>query len=459
MKFLKIFLVLLVPVLLLACIVFLTTGAGSYKAYVIHTGSMSPTIPSGSAVLVHEGHYHVGQVITFTEDGLTVTHRLVSISAAGLTTTKGDANSTNDPWHVPKSQIIGGVVLAPRYVGYAITYLKDPLGLGSVLLGVLFIWQISAMMRTDEPKGEETNGSTPRKPRKRVGRRRAPLPIAVPELVAYPALALEERGDYEPAVPELVTSSGESLSEQSGVRPVFSWSGPTTGESRHEVEVIRPAFPRVVIPAKAPESEPEPEAAVGRRDFPIVTAAYSPPRIEEVRPAFPWSVVATKNPLPNLDQNHGEGPNFVGTTVGPLPKGEQGPPDVSESVPLRVDSLEEGQIDPAPHDEAVTPAEAPNSEILETLPLRTEVEVASDAAPTQFEEVHQASVVSGATEVALPVEHEAAPAISEVEAPAEESTLVSDEPVPEPLGQRRADYSWLFGPTRGAKGPGRADRP
>jgi hypothetical protein len=96
---------------------------------------------------------------------------------------------------------------------------------------------------------------------------------------------------------------------------------------------------------------------------------------------------------------------------------------------------------------------------LETLPLRTEVDVASAAATTQFEEVHPASVVSSAVEEALPEEHEASPAIGEVEAPAQVSTPVLNEPVPEPVGQRRADYSWLFGPTRGAKGPGRADRP
>lgn len=141
-KTFKISLVVLPLLALLACFVFLTTGAGSYKVYVIHTGSMSPNIPSGSAVLVHEGHYHVGQVITFTEDNLTVTHRLVSISPSGFTTTKGDGNPTNDPWHVPKSQIIGGVVVAPRYVGYWIIYLRNPIGLGSVLLVVLALWQI-----------------------------------------------------------------------------------------------------------------------------------------------------------------------------------------------------------------------------------------------------------------------------------------------------------------------------
>ena len=53
---------LLVP-LLVACVLALyLTGAVPYRVYVVHTGSMSPTIPSRSAVVVREGSYHVGQV-------------------------------------------------------------------------------------------------------------------------------------------------------------------------------------------------------------------------------------------------------------------------------------------------------------------------------------------------------------------------------------------------------------
>jgi len=158
-KFLKTFLMLLVPLLLLASFAVLATGVAPYKVYVIHTGSMSPNIPSGSAVLVHEGHYRVGQVITFTEGGLTVTHRLVAINKEGLVTTKGDANPTNDPWHFPKSQIIGGVVVAPRYVGYWITYFRNPLGLVSVLLAAVALWQIWTL--GDASEAESSPASRP----------------------------------------------------------------------------------------------------------------------------------------------------------------------------------------------------------------------------------------------------------------------------------------------------------
>jgi len=168
-KFIKVGLLLVIPLLLLSTLVVLATGAIPYKVYVIHTGSMTPTIPPGSAVIVHEGHYQIGQVVTFTENGLTVTHRLVSINAQGLTTTKGDANATVDPWHVPKSQIVGGVVAAPRYLGYWITYLKSPLGLGSVVLVVIVLWQVWTISEgsPNETGSDEGGSSRPKRRRTR----------------------------------------------------------------------------------------------------------------------------------------------------------------------------------------------------------------------------------------------------------------------------------------------------
>ncbi len=117
-KTFKFLLLLLAPALALIAFTLIAMGALPYRVYIVHTGSMKPTIPSRSAVIVREGKYHVGQVVTFVEDGNVVTHRLMSMSAAGLTTTKGDANRTDDPWHVSKREIIGGVVAAPRQIGY-----------------------------------------------------------------------------------------------------------------------------------------------------------------------------------------------------------------------------------------------------------------------------------------------------------------------------------------------------
>jgi len=167
-KRLKKVLLVSVPLLVIAAVAVFVSGVLPYKVYVLHTGSMTPTVPSKSAVIVHEHQYHVGQVVTFTEDGETVTHRLISINAAGLITTKGDANATADPWHPPKSDIIGGVVATMPKVGYWLVYLKSPLGAGSVLLAMLAIWQIWALGSSAQPAVVPT----PRRQRARHRRRR-----------------------------------------------------------------------------------------------------------------------------------------------------------------------------------------------------------------------------------------------------------------------------------------------
>jgi len=133
---------LLVPLIVAAAFVLALSGTLPYKIYVVHTGSMSPAITSRSAVIVHEHEYTLGQPISFYAHGEVITHRLVGINSDGTIDTKGDANATIDPWHVPASAIIGGVIAAPTEVGYWLTYLKNPAGLASILFSVLACWQI-----------------------------------------------------------------------------------------------------------------------------------------------------------------------------------------------------------------------------------------------------------------------------------------------------------------------------
>ena len=142
MKRIKVIAVLLVPMLLLGAFVLALSGLLPYKIYAVQTGSMSPTIPPASAVIVKDGVYRVGQPISFYEGGGVITHRLVAIHADGTIDTKGDANATIDPWHVSTKAIIGEVVASPAHLGYWLIFLKNPLGLLSILLAVLLCWQI-----------------------------------------------------------------------------------------------------------------------------------------------------------------------------------------------------------------------------------------------------------------------------------------------------------------------------
>lgn len=138
---------LLVPPLLAAAAAALyLTGAVPYRVYVIHTGSMSPTIPSRSAVVVHLGHYHVGQAVTFRVRGVTVTHRLVAVDTDGRLHTKGDANRSPDPWTISPADVVGGVVLAPHLAGFALVYGRTLPGALSLVLALLALWQAAGLV-------------------------------------------------------------------------------------------------------------------------------------------------------------------------------------------------------------------------------------------------------------------------------------------------------------------------
>lgn len=168
---------IVVALALLACATVLglyETGHLPYRVYVVHTCSMTPTIPPESAVVVREGQYEVGQVISFTVHGEVVSHRLMAIHPDGTITTKGDGNRTADPWRVPTSKIIGGVVAAPRHLGYLLTYVKTPLGAASILVALICVWQIWGLSAALVPEGGD-EGSRPRRTRRRPrAARRAP---------------------------------------------------------------------------------------------------------------------------------------------------------------------------------------------------------------------------------------------------------------------------------------------
>lgn len=164
MKRAKLILWVLVPVIVATVFVVAAVGALPYKLYVVHTGSMSPTITSRSAVIVRENQFHVGEPISFRADGTVITHRLVAINADGTIITKGDANTTPDPWHVPTSAIIGGVVAAPSELGYWMMYLKNPVGLLSILASLLLLWQIWSLAgdQTRTPRDIPSNAGVAR---------------------------------------------------------------------------------------------------------------------------------------------------------------------------------------------------------------------------------------------------------------------------------------------------------
>ncbi len=104
---------------------------GNYKVKVVLSGSMEPTIQTGSIIVARPvNQYQKGDIITFGKDTkkeIPVTHRIVSEKDGGFIT-RGDANDVTDTNLVQKKDIIGRVIFSAPYVGYAISAAKTPLG-------------------------------------------------------------------------------------------------------------------------------------------------------------------------------------------------------------------------------------------------------------------------------------------------------------------------------------------
>jgi signal peptidase len=120
-----------------------------YRVYVVHTGSMMPTLNPGDAVIDRPAPtaVHSGQIVTFTVHSgpdTVVTHRVASVSD-GAIQTKGDANRSVDPWTLQLSQVVGSKLLTLPYAGYLLVYLQHPEGIASVLTAVvalILLWQL-----------------------------------------------------------------------------------------------------------------------------------------------------------------------------------------------------------------------------------------------------------------------------------------------------------------------------
>jgi signal peptidase I len=128
-----------------------------YQALIVRSGSMSPTIPTGSIVFytkIASTKVKVGDIIVFAKPGdpsEKVTHRVYKIgqSATGeYFITKGDANGTPDDWQVPA---VGTGWIARFHVpsiGYALVYLQSTLArllllvIPAILLGAITLYEI-----------------------------------------------------------------------------------------------------------------------------------------------------------------------------------------------------------------------------------------------------------------------------------------------------------------------------
>lgn len=109
---------------------------GNYKIFTVQSGSMEPSIMTGSVVIIKPfDSYQKGDVITVREPGnpkSTLTHRIFEVkesSDSASYITKGDANNAPDSEQRPKANVLGKVIFTVPFAGYPIGFAKTRNGL------------------------------------------------------------------------------------------------------------------------------------------------------------------------------------------------------------------------------------------------------------------------------------------------------------------------------------------
>ena len=139
---------------------------GAYQVRTVLTGSMRPTMPEGSVVMirpVRPAQLRVDDVITYripVEDRRIVTHRIVEIVEPGtepVVRTQGDANNAPDPWVARlRGDDAWRVRLSVPKVGYVLAALRQPAARQLTVLAAPALLALVSVVRIwVPPKAEE----------------------------------------------------------------------------------------------------------------------------------------------------------------------------------------------------------------------------------------------------------------------------------------------------------------
>ena len=125
----------------LLLVVSISPISGNIKTLAVLSGSMEPTIHTGSLIIIKPvSDYIVGDIITFgknTKIDIPTTHRIAEvkmINGETIYATKGDANNSEDGKDISKKDIIGKVYFSIPYLGYIVNFVKNPMGLLIVII-------------------------------------------------------------------------------------------------------------------------------------------------------------------------------------------------------------------------------------------------------------------------------------------------------------------------------------
>lgn len=121
----------------------------SYRAYVITSGSMEPTVKTASVIVTRsQTNYNIGDIVTFKNGKQVVTHRIDGVNENNTFSTKGDANEEADRGELESANIIGERFIVLPYAGYFVSFLKTPKGFVALIVipaSILIYEELKAM--------------------------------------------------------------------------------------------------------------------------------------------------------------------------------------------------------------------------------------------------------------------------------------------------------------------------
>lgn len=121
-------------ILFFATLICLVSGFFPYHMIGVGSGSMSPEIEKGDAVIIEKlkdsTPLEKGTIIAFRNGNKTIVHRIVgieTISGINYYHTKGDFNNTEDNLSLTRDDIIGTVHIKIPYLGFPAVYISEML--------------------------------------------------------------------------------------------------------------------------------------------------------------------------------------------------------------------------------------------------------------------------------------------------------------------------------------------
>ena len=158
LKVIKGFLNTLMTMILIIGITFIVLYLIGFEPYVVESGSMEPTISTGSLSFInkHVKYENIKEydVIAFSiPSGNKVTHRVIALTDMGFET-KGDNNENSDGISTTKDNFIGKNVFSIPKAGYLIKLIQTTRG--KIILGTIILVILIAGLTMDDKKKEET---------------------------------------------------------------------------------------------------------------------------------------------------------------------------------------------------------------------------------------------------------------------------------------------------------------